>query len=120
MAGTISIKRLKHIRELHFDIPGPGVHLLAGTNGAGKTSVLACLRRIGQPNAFAHHFAASQHSDLLDNFGGAQITYALDNSQVTYSYGGERWVPRPRAQNRLLAQFGYPSVFYIGATADRI
>ena len=120
MARKISIYNLKHIRELTFDIPGPGVHLLAGANGAGKTSVLACLRRIGQSNAFAHHFSASQHSDALDNFEGAQVTYTLDQRTVTYAYGGERWVPRPRSNNRLLEEFGYPAVFYIGATAERI
>jgi energy-coupling factor transporter ATP-binding protein EcfA2 len=120
MAGTITIRQLKNIKELHFEIPGPGVHLLSGTNGAGKTSILACLQRIGHATAFARHFAVSQHSTALDNFDGAQVTYTLGVAQVTYSYGGERWVPRPRAQNRLLAQFGYPSVLYIGATADRI
>lgn len=120
MPGQIAIRRLKHIRELIFDIPGPGVHLLAGVNGAGKTSLLACLRRIGQRQAFAQHFATSQHSKSLDNFEDAEIRYSLGQDQVTYSYGGERWVPRPRAQNGLLAQFGYPDVFYIGATADRI
>ncbi|AFQ50562.1 AAA family ATPase [Burkholderia cepacia] len=120
MPNKITIRNLKHIRELTFDVPGPGVHLLAGANGAGKTSVLACLRRIGQGNAFAHHFRASQFSTSLDNFDGAEIIYLVNGRQVTYAYGGERWVPRPRSNNRLLSEFGYPSVFYIGATADRI
>lgn len=120
MAGTIHIRKLKNIQELHFEIPGPGVHLLSGTNGSGKTSVLACLQRIGHSTAFARHFAVSQHSTALDNFDGAEVTYTLGVAHVTYSYGGERWVPHPRAQNRLLGQFGYPSVIYIGATADRI
>jgi len=120
MERKITIRNLKHIRELSFDIPAAGVHLLAGSNGAGKTSVLACLRRIGQRQAFAHHFAASQHSRALDNFEGAEIIYTLDNRSVTYAYGGERWVPRPRSNSRLLDEFGYPAVLYIGATADRI
>lgn len=120
MVKKITIKNLRHIRELVFDIPGPGVHLLAGSNGAGKTSVLACLRRIGHSYAFAHHFAASQHSDALDSFTGAEITYTLNGREVVYAYGGERWVPRPRSNNRLLDDFGYPAVMYIGATADRI
>lgn len=120
MAKRITIKNLKHIRELVFDIPAQGVHLLAGSNGAGKTSVLACLRRIGQRHAFAHHFAASQHSNSLDNFDRAEVTYKLNEREVVYAYGGERWVPRPRSNNRLLDDFGYPAVLYIGATADRI
>lgn len=120
MANKITIRRLKHIQELVFEVPGPGVHLLSGVNGAGKTSILACLRRIGQGNAFAQHFRASQQSDSLDNFDGAEIVYSVNGREVTYAYGGERWVPRPRSNNRLLEAFGYPSVFYIGATADRI
>ncbi|APA89286.1 ATP-binding protein [Paraburkholderia sprentiae WSM5005] len=120
MSNKITIRNLKHIRELTFDVPPPGVHLLSGANGAGKTSVLACLRRIGQGNAFAQHFRASQYSDSLDNFDGAEIVYCVNGREVTYAYGGERWVPRPRSNNRLLSAFGYPSVFYIGATADRI
>lgn len=120
MAKTIKIQNLRHIKELVFDIPGKGVHLLAGINGAGKTSILACLRRIGHSNAFSHHFSASKHSNALDNFEDAQITYTHTGRTVTYAYGGERWVPRPRSQNQLLSTFGYPTVLYIGATADRI
>tara|TARA_R110000868_G_scaffold139488_4_gene354368 strand:+ start:928 stop:2445 length:1518 start_codon:yes stop_codon:yes gene_type:complete len=120
MPKTIKITKLKHIKSLTFEIPEPGVHLLAGQNGAGKTSVLACLRRIGHSNAFAQHFAASTRSRTLDNFDGAEIEYTLHRRSVTYAYGGERWVPRPRSNSRLLQDFGYPSVLYIGATADRI
>lgn len=120
MPNKITIKNLRHIKSLEFEIPGPGVHLLSGTNGAGKTSVLACLRRIGHGNAFPQHFRASQKSVSLDNFDGAEIIYSVNGKEVTYAYGGERWVPRPRSNNRLLDDFGYPTVFYIGATADRI
>lgn len=120
MANTITIRKLKHIRTLTFEVPGPGVHLLSGTNGAGKTSVLACLRRIGHPNAFAQHFRASQVSDALDNFDDAEIVYSVNGRQVTYAYAGERWVPRPRSETHLLRTFGYPTVIYVGATADRI
>lgn len=120
MSNTITIKNLKHIKELTFEIPGPGVHLLSGSNGAGKTSLLACLRRIGYANAFAYHFAASQHSDSLDNFENARITYTRGSSSVTYRYRGERWAPSPRSNSHLLARFNFPSVLYIGATAERI
>jgi energy-coupling factor transporter ATP-binding protein EcfA2 len=120
MPNTITIKNLKHIKNLVFEVPPPGVHLLSGANGAGKTSVLACLRRIGHRQAFAYHFAASQQSTSLDNMEGAEIIYQINDRQVTYAYGGERWVPRPRSENRLLNAFGYPDVIYIGATADRI
>ncbi|AFI67528.1 ATP-dependent nuclease [Burkholderia pseudomallei] len=120
MPNTIEINNLKHIHTLAFEVPPPGVHLLSGSNGAGKTSVLACLRRIGHPNAFAQHFRPSQISDALDSFDGAEIVYTVNGRRVTYAYAGERWVPRPRSANRLLQNFGYPTVVYVGATADRI
>ena len=120
MIKRIVIKNLKPIRELTFDVPERGVYLLAGSNGAGKTSLLACLRRIGHRHAFAHHFASSQQSASLDNFEGTEVEYILNAQSVKYVYGGERWVPRPRSRNRLVDSFGYPNVLYIGATADRI
>jgi predicted ATP-dependent endonuclease of OLD family len=89
MAKKITIRKLKNIKELVFELPSPGVHLLAGKNGAGKTSLLACLRRIGHRNAFAYHFASSQRSQLLDNFGDAEIVYTLENDEVTYAYAGD-------------------------------
>lgn len=120
MAKSIEIERLRHISNLRFEIPGPGVYLLSGRNGAGKTSLLACLHRISSSQAFARHFRASSRSKILDNFDNSRITYTLNDSSVTYAYAGERWVPRPRANSNLLARFGYPEVVYIGATADRI
>lgn len=120
MARVIHIEGLKHVRTLRFEMPGRGVHLLAGANGAGKTTLLACLRRIAYRQAFAVHFPSSSKSERLDNFANARITYELDASSVTYAYGGERWVPRPRANNRLLERFGFRDVLYVGATADRI
>lgn len=120
MSNTIQIKNLKHIHTLDFEVPKPGVHLLSGSNGAGKTSLLACLRRIGYSNAFAQHFRPSQVSKSLDSFEKAEIIYTVNDRQVTYAYAGERWVPRPRSANSLLQNFGYPAVIYVGATADRI
>ena len=120
MPNRIRIEGLKHIQSLVFDIPGSGVHLLAGPNGAGKTTLLACLRRIAHRNAFALHFPSSRQSDRLDNFSTANITYEVGNDSVAYAYAGERWVPRPRANNNLLQRMGYREVLYVGATADRI
>ena len=117
---TITIAKLKHIEKLEFNLPSPGVHLLCGSNGAGKTSLLACLHRIGNAQAFARHFRASAHSGSLDNFDTAKITYKVDTEEVTYAYGGTRWVPRPRSNSHLLELFDFPEVIYIGATADRI
>jgi len=120
MSKQIEIYNVKNIKELQFELPGPGVYLLAGANGVGKTSLLACLRRLRQSSAFARHFITSAKSHSLDNFDGAEIVYRVDGDLVTYVYGGERWVPRPRSGSALIHRFGYPHVLYIGATADRL
>lgn len=116
----IEIAGLKHIESLKFEIPGPGVHVLAGSNGAGKTTLLACLRRIFDSNSFRRHFATSRASDQLDRVDSARISYHSGNVGVTYAYAGERWVPTPRANSSILRRLGYPAGYYFGATADRI
>ncbi len=120
MATKITIENLRHIHKLEFPIPNNGVWLLTGANGTGKSSLLACMRRIGYSNAFPTHFPTSQKSDRLDSFEGASVRYEVNGAAVTYRYRGERWVPLPRANSRLLQQSGYPSVLYIAADATRI
>lgn len=120
MPGSIAICNLRNIQRLRFSIPDRGVWLLTGANGAGKTSLLACIRRLGNRNAFPVHFPSSLRSDRLDNHATGTVTYEVNGSEVEYAYRGERWTPRPRSASHLFDSFGYPSVTYIGATADRI
>lgn len=120
MAATLEISNLRNIARLRFDIPDPGVWLLTASNGAGKTTLLACLRRIGQPNAFQIHFPSSLRSERLDNHSEGSVTYEIEGESVEYAYRGERWTPRPRSNSHLFDELGYPSVIYVGATADRI
>lgn len=120
MAGTIEINNLRNIQALRFDIPDSGVWLLTAGNGAGKTSLLACIRRIGHSNAFPVHFPSSLRSERLDNHASGSVTYSINGESVTYAYKGERWTPTPKKNSNLFAKFGYPTVTYIGATADRI
>ena len=120
MTGALEIRNLRNITRLRFEIPDPGVWLLTAGNGAGKTSLLACLRRIGQSNAFPIHFPSSLRSERLDNHTEGTVTYEIDGETVEYAYRGERWTPRPRSNSHLFNELGYPSVMYVGATADRI
>lgn len=120
MASTIEICNLRNIKRLRFDIPDRGVWVLTAGNGAGKTSLLACVRRIGYPNAFPVHFPSSLESDRLDNHTVGTVTYEINGDTVEYAYRGARWTPRPRSNSHLFDRLGYSSVMYIGATADRI
>jgi ABC-type lipoprotein export system ATPase subunit len=120
LVKSVKIRKLKGLVSLDFEIPGPGVHLLAGSNGSGKTTLLACLRRLCHANSFQLHFLSSLQSNRLDTFNGAEVTYCLGTESVTYAYAGERWVPRPRRSSDLVQKFGYPDVLYVGATASRI
>jgi DNA repair exonuclease SbcCD ATPase subunit len=58
--GKIKLENIRSVSELDFAIPDRGVWLLTGGNGAGKSSLLACLRRIGYRLAFPIHFPGSQ------------------------------------------------------------
>ncbi len=120
MPGTITIDKLRNIERLEFSMPDQGVWLLTAGNGGGKTSLLACLRRIKYSNAFPVHFPSSVQSKNLDNYETAKVTYSINGDEVEYAYRGERWAPRPRKNSHLLTNFGYPDVIYVGATADRI
>lgn len=120
MPGIVEIQNLRNIRHLRFEVPDRGVWLLTAGNGAGKTSLLACLRRIGHPNAFPVHFASSLKSERLDNHAQGSVTYEINGDKVEYAYRGERWTPRPRTNSDLFSRLGYSSVMYIGANADRI
>lgn len=120
MIRQLIIENIKQIDRLLFDIPPPGVHILSGTNGAGKSCLLTCLLRIGRPNAFQNAFLTSKISDVLDPFVGAKITYTVNNASVTYTYSRERWSPTPKRNSKLIQSFGYGSVIYAAANAERI
>ncbi|WP_175497055.1 AAA family ATPase [Variovorax boronicumulans] len=120
MAKQITIEGLKQIDKLVFDVPSPGVYILSGTNGAGKSCLLACLLRIGWANAFQLSFRTSKISTALDVFSGSKITYEINNSKVEYTYSGERWIPKPKSQSKLLTSFGYGQVIYAAANSERI
>lgn len=119
MAVKLTIQDLKHIKNLEFQIPIPGSYLLTGTNGAGKTSLLTCLSRLRNKNAFQKGFPSTSHQSL-DSHIGASIKYEINGSNVTYTYVKERWSPLPRKNSGLLGDCGYPNVLFIAADASRI
>jgi hypothetical protein len=120
LTKRITIEGLKQIDKLVFDVPGPGVHVLSGANGTGKSSLLACLLRLGLPNAFQTSFRTSKISAALDNFTSAKITYEVNNSVVRYQHSGVRWEPTPKRESKLVAAFGFSSVIFAAANSERI
>ncbi len=119
MSTKLTIHNLKNIKSLEFEIPEPGAYLLTGTNGSGKTSLLTCLSRLRDRNAFQKGFRSSFHQSL-DSHRGASVKYEINGQSVTYTYVEERWAPLPRKNSGLLATCGYQAVDYIAADASRV
>lgn len=119
MSTKLTIRDLKNIKSLEFEIPKPGAYLLTGTNGSGKTSLLTCLSRLRNSNAFQRGFRSSFHPSL-DSHRGASVKYEINGQSVIYTYVQERWAPLPRKNSGLLATCGYPAVAYIAADAERV
>jgi energy-coupling factor transporter ATP-binding protein EcfA2 len=121
MSRKIQIKNLKSIGLLDFELPPVGVYVLTGENGCGKTSLLACITRLGQRDSFPRHFRTSTASKKLDNFDAAEITYLGPLHTVVYKYSGFRWEPTPKGNSKgLLMEFGYSEVLYVAADDKRV
>lgn len=116
--GKIHIKDLKSIKQLEFDIPVSGVHILTGINGSGKTTLLACLQRLTDSYAFQRHFKTSSNNQF-DNFRNARIRYERNGAHVEYAYRNTRWVPTPKSGATLLTTMGYNNAVFISSNVDR-
>lgn len=118
MTKQISIRNIKHIKELDFNIPTiANAYVLTGCNGSGKTTLMTCLLRIGWYRAFQEHFKTG--SDRIDNYSG-EIIYKVGNNVVAYHHAGTRWPPRPRRNSNLFSSYGFPEVRFLPATGNRL
>lgn len=116
----ITLRNVKKITELAFDMPGQGVWVLTGLNGSGKTSLFAAIYRVSAQNAFQRFYKTSPLEDRLDSYSRAEIEYQIDGEIVKYGYGGKRWRASPRRNSNLFNQSPYASIGYIEASGDRI
>lgn len=116
----VTLKNIKRIGELRFDIPNPGVWVLTGLNGSGKTSLFASIYRMHAQHAFQKFYKTSPLEHRLDSYETTEIAYEINNEVVKYHYGGQRWRATPRRNAKLFDQSPYPSIEYIEASKDRI
>ncbi len=121
MTKSVKIENLKSIKNVEFEIPAkPGVYLLTGANGLGKSALLGALHRIGSPRAFQKSFFTCKSNSKIDSFKKSKITYTVDSASVSYSHREERWVPTPKKNNLVLEKFGYSSVSFFAVDERRI
>ena len=117
MTKKISIRNIKHIQSLDFELPStPGVYVLTGSNGSGKTTLMTCLLRIGWERAFQDLFKTG--SERVDSYDG-EIKYTLANESVTYHHTGIRWPANPRRNSQLFSDW-FPEVRFLPATGNRL
>ncbi len=116
----VTLKNIKRIGELRFEIPGPGVWVLTGLNGSGKTSLFASIYRVHAQHAFQKFYKTSPLEHRLDSYDTTEIEYEINEEVVKYHYGGQRWRATPRRNAKLFDQSPYPSIEYIEASGDRI
>ena len=121
MTKSVKIENLKSIKNIEFKIPDkPGVYLLTGANGLGKTAILGALHRIGSPHAFQKSFFTCKSNSKIDSFKKSKITYTVDSDSVSYRHRKERWAPTPKKNNVVLGKFGYSSVSFFAVDERRI
>ncbi len=113
----IKICNIRGVREMEFNVPQSGVHVISGLNGSGKSTLVACIHRLGWHMAFQHYFKTSSANNL-DDFAG-NITYSKGEDSVSYSYGTSRWTPTPRKNNKIVKEmeFGFKQVLCISANS---
>jgi predicted ATPase len=113
----ILIENIRNISRLEFQVPSPGLHIITGKNGVGKTTLFTCISRISNNNAYRLGFPSS-NTNNLDVFSGS-ISYSVNNDTVKYSRraSGE-W--RPDKRSTVLQDFSYPQIFYFTTKDERI
>lgn len=92
--GKVIIENLRSISSLTFDVPVGGIHVLAGCNGCGKTSLFTALNRICNKNAFNGIMLGRKVG--MDKFSNTKITYSENASSIWYSRTNRGWEPHPR------------------------
>ena len=122
MPRTITIKNLKGIKNLAFEFPNQnGVYLLVGPNGVGKTTLLICMDRICNPQAFARGFYQPNNVAGYDEYSNSKIEYQNGTNKVVFRKKRSKWSATPRKDNAAqLHSFGFSNSIFIKADSKRI
>ena len=118
MSTTITITNLKNIRSLEYEIPNcPGVYVITGLNGCGKTSLLVAIHRITHGNAFKENYL--QAAEGMDAYANSEVKYSIGGDYVTYRHRNSRWVPSPKSKSVLLTRTGITQSRFISTSGLR-
>lgn len=114
--GIIKIKDLRSIKNLEFEIPTQGIHVLTGSNGCGKTSLLITLNRICNSTAFSNFKLGRKVG--MDKFTNTKITYSNNINSITYRRSNRGWEPTPKGA-KVNSLFTYTDCYFITTTGFR-
>lgn len=117
----IIINNLKGVRNLDFEMPCPGVHVITASNGSGKTTLMHCIERLSNTRVFNENF--TQHASWnVDSFEKSKVTYrSHNNNEVTYTYRKktDMWRPTTRT-TATLNEFNYNNIVAMPPLGQRV
>jgi predicted ATPase len=119
MAVRVTIKNLKAIKTLEFDVPVQGAFVVTGANGCGKTSLLTVLHRMGAKNAFQTGLPGGKKATGIDGIEDTTIRYDINGKSVVYRYINTRWSATPKSNSSLVNQ-AYSEVLFLKADSSRV
>ncbi|WP_208719179.1 MULTISPECIES: ATP-dependent nuclease [Corallococcus] len=115
----MTIKNLKAIKTLEFDVPMSGAFVITGANGCGKTSLLTVLHRMGASNAFQTGLPGGKNTTGIDGIDETTIQYDVNGNSVTYQYNYTRWSATPRSNSTIIGK-AFSEVLFLKADSSRV
>lgn len=119
MAVKVSIRNLKSIKQLDFEVPLRGAFVITGANGCGKTSLLTVLHRMGAHNAFQTGLPGGRTAAGIDGIDQTTIRYEINGKAVLYRYNSTRWSATPKSQSQLVSK-AFSEVLFLKADSSRV
>lgn len=116
--GILSVRNLRGIPKLDFPVPDkPGAYLLTGANGAGKSTVLSCLARLGDPEALDRFFTPNirfSDSDADEVYRDSLIRFEGNGKSMDFRFLSGRWSSAEEKEKKPLDLFGFSRVIFAG------